>query len=606
MIPEKPKRIAIIDTDRCRPDKSKYVCMNVCPPQRAGVEVFTINEETKFPEINEELCIGCGLCVKYCPFKAIIIVNLPAPIENEIVHRYGPNAFSLYRLPMPAPGQIVGLVGQNAIGKSTSLKILAGLLKPNLGNYEKPPDWDEIITRFRGTALQNFFSDLSSKKIRVVYKPQYVDAIPRLVKGVVKEILKKYDERNIMDKVIDDLNLVSFLDRNIKKLSGGELQKLAIAVTIEKEANVYLFDEPSSYLDVLERMRIAKVIRELVEKKQVYVLVAEHDLAILDYISDVVNIYYGEPNAYGIVSKPHGVREGINIFLDGYVPDENVRFRDVPIRFKIWATRESTIDREILIRYSEISKSFSSFKLNVQPGELRKGEIIGIVGPNGIGKTTFIKILAGIIKPDNNVKFEGANNLVISYKPQYLSEFIGDEEWLTVREKLEQVNKRILSDKWFRTYVYNPFRLDKIIDMALDELSGGELQKVAIAYTLAKKADLYLLDEPSAYISAEDRFWIAKTIRTLTETNNVTILVVEHDIIVIDYIADRMLVFEGKPGKEGKAIGPLNMLEGMNHFLRELGITFRRDKHTGRPRINKPGSRLDREQKALGKYYYVG
>ncbi len=606
MSTNKPKRIAIIDTDRCRPDKSNYVCMHVCPPQRAGVEVFTINEETKFPEINEELCIGCGICVKYCPFKAIIIVNLPAPIEKEIVHRYGPNAFSLYRLPMPAPGQIVGLVGQNAIGKSTSLKILAGLLKPNLGNYENPPEWDEIITRFRGTALQNFFSELSSGKIRVVYKPQYVDAIPRLVKGTVKEILEKYDERGIIDKVIDDLNLRNFLDRNISKLSGGELQKLAIAVTIEKDADVYLFDEPSSYLDVLERMRVARVIRELVTKKQTYVLVAEHDLAILDYISDVVNIYYGEPNAYGIVSKPHSVREGINIFLDGYVPDENVRFREVPIRFKLWATQDSTIDREVLIRYSRIEKRFPSFKLNIEPGELRKGEVIGVVGPNGIGKTTFVKILAGIMKPDNDAKFEGAENLVISYKPQYLSEFTGDEEWLTVREKIEQVNKKALSDKWFRTYVYNPFRLDRIIDMPLDELSGGELQKVAIACALAKKADLYLLDEPSAYISAEDRFWIAKTIRTLAETNNVTILVVEHDIIVVDYIADRMLVFKGEPGKEGMAIGPFNMLDGMNLFLKELGITFRRDKHTGRPRINKPGSRLDREQKALGRYYYVG
>ncbi len=601
----KPKRIAIIDTDRCRPDKSKYVCINVCPPQRAGVEVFTINEETKYPEINEELCIGCGLCVKYCPFKAIIIVNLPAPVEDEIVHRYGPNAFSLYRLPMPAPGQIVGLVGQNAIGKSTSLKILAGLLKPNLGNYEKPPDWDEIITRFRGTALQNFFSDLANGKIRVVYKPQYVDAIPRLVKGTVKEILNKYDEHGVSDEVAEELKLMNILDRDISKLSGGELQKLAIAVAIEKDADVYLFDEPSSYLDVLERMRIARVIRELASRKQKYVLVAEHDLAILDYISDVVNIYYGEPNAYGIVSKPHSVREGINIFLDGYIPDENVRFREIPIRFKLWATQEAIAEREFLVKHSEIIKEYPSFRLNIGPGELRKGEVIGIVGPNGIGKTTFVKILAGIIKPDNDAKLEGVENIVVSYKPQYLSEFIGDEEWLTVREKLEQVNKKILGDKWFKTYVYNPFRLGRIIDMPLDELSGGELQKVAIACALAKKADLYLLDEPSAYISAEDRFWIAKTIRTLAETSNVTILVVEHDIIVVDYIADRLLVFVGEPGREGKAIGPLNMFDGMNLFLKKLGITFRRDRHTGRPRINKPGSRLDREQKALGKYYYV-
>jgi ATP-binding cassette subfamily E protein 1 len=80
--------------------------------------------------------------------------------------------------------------------------------------------------------------------------------------------------------------------------------------------------------------------------------------------------------------------------------------------------------------------------------------------------------------------------------------------------------------------------------------------------------------------------------------------VIDHDIYVIDMISDRILVFEGEPGLHGKAAGPFDMALGMNRFLKALGITFRRDK-SGRPRINKPGSFLDREQVAAGDYYYA-
>ncbi len=600
-----PKRIVVIDRDRCRPKKCNYVCMRVCPPQRSGVEVFIIDEETKFPIIDESLCIGCGICVKYCPFHALTIVNLPTPVEEEIVHRYGPNAFSLYRLPIPVEGKVVGLLGQNGTGKTTSLKILSGLLKPNLGRYNDPPDWDEIIEKFKGSMLHEYFEKLRAGDIKTVYKPQYVDVIPKIVKGDVKSVLKKYDEKGISDELITELKMENFLNRQIKELSGGELQKLAIAVAIEREGDIYLFDEPSSYLDVLERMRIAKVIRRLAEKEKKYVLVAEHDLAILDYISDTISIYYGEPGAFGIVSHPKGVREGINIFLDGYIPDENVRFRETPIKFKIYAPQDVSGEKELLVKYPSFTKTLDSFKLEVEGGEIRKGEVIGILGPNGIGKTTFIKVLAGIFKPDQDVKFEGVEKIEISYKPQYLMEFVGEDDWMTVSEKIESVRKGALSDKWFRTYVVSPLKLEKLFDQQLGDLSGGELQKVAIATALAKKADLYLLDEPSAYISAEDRFWIAKVIRSIVESSDATVVVVEHDILVADYMTDRLLIFEGEPGIHGVARGPFNKLEGMNRFLEKLGITFRRDKTSGRPRINKPGSKLDIQQKRMRQYYYV-
>ncbi len=598
------QRIAVIDLNRCKFEKSGYACINVCPPQRSGIDVFEKREDG-FPLINEDLCIGCGLCVKACPFHAITIVNLPKPIEEDLIHMYGPNMFSLYRLPLVQERKVLGLIGQNGMGKSTSLKILSGQLKPNLGNYDNPPEWDEIIKHFRGTTLQNYFKNLANGKLKVILKPQYVDAIPRVVKGSVKTVLEKADQKSRLDEVIEELAIKHILDRQIDKLSGGELQKIAIAVALLKEADVYMFDEPSSYLDVSERIRVAKILRGLAEEKRKTVIVAEHDLAILDYTCDMVSIYYGEPGAFGIVSKPRSTREGINEFLDGYLVDENVRFREAPIRFSVYAPHEEDVEQEIVIEYGALYKELGEFKLEVEPGKISKGEIIGIVGPNGIGKTTFLKLISGKLKPDLG-DFNLPQNLTISYKPQYLQEFVGDEEWKTVRDKIHEANKVALSDQWFKTYVYAPLDLDRIIDMPLGDLSGGELQKAAIAATLAKKADIYFFDEPSAYISAEDRFWVAKTIKNLAEVTGAPLLVVDHDIIMVDYLAKRLIVFDGVPGRKGKASKPLSMREGMNKFLGYLGITFRRDKHTFRPRINKIGSVLDREQKAKGEYYYIG
>ena len=98
---------------------------------------------------------------------------------------------------------------------------------------------------------------------------------------------------------------------------------------------MYIFDEPSSHLDVYQRIRAARSIRRLVEEGKAKVLVAEHDLAMLDYLSDEVYLVYGQPSTYGVVSHVHPTRGGINDYLGGYLPDENMRFRDDPIRFHV-------------------------------------------------------------------------------------------------------------------------------------------------------------------------------------------------------------------------------------------------------------------------------
>jgi ATP-binding cassette subfamily E protein 1 len=547
--------------------------------------------------IVESLCTGCGICVKKCPFKAISIVNLPDELEKDCSHRFGENTFKLYRLPTPSPGMVLGLLGQNGIGKTTALKILSGEIKLNLGNYEKPPDWNEIVTHFRGSTLQDYFQKMSENRLKISHKPQYVDKIPKAVSGKVGELLEKVDERKKLNEISEQLELNLLWNRPLEILSGGELQRVAVAATMCREADVYLFDEPSSYLDVKQRLEVAKAIRSL-EKDEKTIIVAEHDLAIIDYLSDQICVFYGEPGVYGVVSNVHGVRVGINIYLEGYIPDENVRFRKEAIIFHEKPPRTSFGAGETLLKWEQIKKTYEGFKLVASPGEIKRGEIIGILGPNGIGKTTYVKILAGIEKADEEAEF---GELEVSYKPQYISaEYEG-----TVQELLLSVAKENFASSWYKTEILQPLSIEPLLDRNVAELSGGELQKVAIAACLSRKAELYLLDEPSAYLDVEERLNMARAIRRVVETHNVTAFVVEHDVVAQDFIADRLMVFTGEPGTEGLANPPTSLRDGMNAFLKEMEVTFRRDPSTKRPRVNKEGSKLDKLQKQIGEYYYV-
>jgi ATP-binding cassette subfamily E protein 1 len=588
-------RVAVLDADKCKPKRCGRLCHRFCPIVRSRIEAIKFENEK--PVIVESLCTGCGICVKKCPFKAISIVNLPDELEKDCSHRFGENTFKLYRLPTPSEGVVLGLLGQNGIGKTTTLKILSGEVKLNLGRYAESPSWEEIIKHFRGSTLQDYFAKMADGKLKVVHKPQYVDKIPKAVSGNVGELLEKVDERGRMAKLAEQLELKPLWNRQLEVLSGGELQRVAVAAAICREADVYLFDEPSSYLDVKQRLEVAKAIRSLKDDGKT-IIVAEHDLAVIDYLSDQICIFYGEPGVYGVVSNVHGVRVGINIYLQGYIPDENVRFRKESIIFHEKPPTVSFGAGETMLKWDKIEKTYEGFKLVADAGEAKRGEIVGILGPNGIGKTTFVKILAGVEEADDGKKL---GELKVSYKPQYISaEYEG-----TVQELLMSVAKENFTSSWYRTEIINPLKLDFLFDRKVNELSGGELQKVAIATCLSRQAELYLLDEPSAYLDVEERLNMARAVRRVIENYNATAFVVEHDVVAQDFIADRLMVFTGEPGVKGFANSPTTLRDGMNMFLKEMGVTFRRDPLTKRPRVNKEGSKLDKFQKEIGEYYYI-
>jgi len=547
--------------------------------------------------ISEVLCSGCGICVKKCPFGAISIVNLPNELDADCSHRFGENSFKLFRLPMPSAGTVLGLLGQNGIGKSTTLKVFSGDIKPNLGRFDDPPKWSELVQYYRGSSLQDYFQKLSEKKIKVSSKPQYVDKIPKAVTGRAGDLLEKVDERGVLDELADTLELRKIWDRALDVLSGGELQRVAVAAALSRDADVYLFDEPSSYLDVKQRLIVAQAIRVLKEQQKT-IIVAEHDLAIIDYLSDQICVFYGEPSVYGVVSHVHGVRTGINIYLQGYIPDENIKFRKESIVFQERPPTAGMNFNAPLFKWDAFKKTFQGFTLKAEPGEIRGGEIVGILGPNGIGKTTFVKILAGLEETDDKRKF---GELTVSYKPQYIApDYPG-----TVQELLMNVAKENFASSWYKTEIAQPLRLHVLMDRNVMELSGGELQKVAIAACLSRKTDLYMLDEPSAYLDVEERLNMAKTLRRVVEAHGIPAFVVEHDVVTQDFIADRLMVFNGESGVSGTASTPASLREGMNMFLKKMNITFRRDSTTLRPRVNKENSQMDEFQKSIGEYYYT-
>ena len=590
-------RVAVLDEELCQPRKCGLECIVYCPVNKTGGECIIQRPEDGKAVISEDLCTGCGICIKKCPFDAIVIVNLARELSEDKVHQYGINSFRFYRLPAPKKGAVVGLVGRNGMGKSTIVNILSGSMKPNLGHYDKQVSWDEVLKYYQGTEMKSHFEKIANGTMKASIKPQLVYLIPKAFKGTPKELLKKYDERKVADKLIPQLGLQNILDRDISQLSGGELQRLAVAVAAGKDAEYYFFDEPSSYNDIYQRLAVARVMRELAEQGK-SVMVVEHDMTLLDYLSDYVHIIYGEPGAYGIVSGMQSTKVGINNFLEGFLPTENVRFRNKAFKFDVSSSNDDVILDVPVASYSDLTKSFPSFKLKVDAGKVRKGEIVGMVGANALGKTTLMRMLAGVEKPDSGSIDIGAK---ISYKPQYLNQdYDGD-----VRSLMYAAYQSPIEGSTAEEQIIIPMGVKKLYDKSVRNLSGGELQKIAVVAALLRQADIYALDEPSAFLDAEDRIAVAKFLQRFVRAQGKSAIIVDHDMQLIDLVADTLVIFEGQPGVEGNATAPMRKEDGMNRFLKTLSITYRRDETTGRPRVNKEGGRLDRAQKDSGDYYYV-
>ena len=633
---EQNERVAIINAEKCKPHKCRQECGLICPVNRQGKQCVTIidiedlgNKNKKIAKINEIACIGCGLCTKEpehggCPFGAIMIVNIPTEIGKNVIHRYGPNGFRLYKMPILRTGVVLGLIGPNGIGKTTIINILSKKLKPNFESTVNKTD-QQIIQMFKGTEMQLYMKNLYSDKLKINIKTQLVDnLIPHLkskkLDPIARDFLNKRSEYDQNDPwyqtVVNTLDISNYLESKVLTLSGGELQRLICAASLLSKSDVYIFDEPSNYLDVWQRLKMAELIKSLVGPNK-YVIVIEHDLAILDYVSDEVSILYGCPNAYGVVSTPMGTSNAINSYFEGYIKSENMRFRtnEYSLAPVVIGKGEQNQQQMQLIHYPNDLIRYDNFELEIESGSFcSQGSITVIMGKNGTGKTTFVNNIIGKLKTQKT----------ISYKPQYLfvEQFALNDQFapndkiatMTVYEFLINSIRQSFINDLFLSDVVRPLDIESIKDIKLSELSMGNLQKVWIIYCLGQNADIYLLDEPSAHLDVEVRQAVIKVLKKFVIHNNKAMFIVEHDMMInisigLEQNAQTILV-DVKAIENGvkKCIvkSPYQTFsQGINEFLKILGVTFHTQKKSsnGRPRINKLNSLLDREQKISGNYY---
>lgn len=625
-------RIAIIDENKCKPEKCSKECIKNCPPQKSGNQVIEIvdiedllkpnlnlmnmTNKKKIAKIFENMCIGCNQCVKQCPFNAIKIINLPEENPEHIIHRYSINGFRLYKLPIMKKNKIIGIVGENGVGKSTIIDILSNRITPNFEVFNVNISCRNIIKKFRGNILQNYFNELYFGNLTFSIKEQKIKKnVPRnntTVKNYLKsnnfdvDLIENYPES------FYSLKIDTLIDLYLKNLSGGELQRLRCWMTSMFNADVYIFDEPSNFLDVKQRLEISKLIKNL-QSEDKYVIVIDHDLSILDYVCDELFIVYGKPGAYGIVSRPLTTSEGINMYLDGFISHENIRFREEEFKFKPSSeislieenkNEEEKNDTNVLWNYSNDQIEYSNYILTIPEGMINLTNSITIIlGENGTGKTTFINWIS------KNC------NLRVSVKEQTINirKFINrDGTFPSVLSLLHKKIRKNYFDLTFQNDVIKNLDIESILERRIDELSGGEIQRLLIVLCLGKDADIYLLDEPSANLDIEKRLKVIKAVKKFIYNNNTnkSAFIIEHDIMMSvafsqEYGSNILLVKEDSFENNIKRCSissPLNFTEGINKFLELMGITMRICTNN-RPRINKINSQLDREQKMCGNYY---
>lgn len=441
-------------------------------------------------------------------------------------------------------GECILLCGKSGCGKSTLLKIINGII---------PEFYQGKITGSVEVAGMNPFETeiyKISEKVGSVFqnpKTQFyttntTDEIAFALEnyGVEREKIRKK-----LKEVQETMHVSALMDRNIFALSGGEKQKIAIAAVYALNPEIFVFDEPSSSLDMDSMIELSKLMERLKEEGKT-IIIAEHRLWYLKKIVD--RAVYLEN---GKITKEYSMEEMQNLSEEERCrtglrhtnfPGDSPTWKE---RSKDYAVKRDSSGNALELEIKDLLyKRKERTVFNIDRLGFERGKIVGIIGKNGIGKSTFAKVVCGLTRQTageickNNKRLSASerrkNSLLLMQEinNQLFTDSVYDELRLTSELKEEEQFRMCMAD----------MQMDQLKEKNPHSLSGGQKQRVVILSALLSKKKILFLDEPTSGLDYASMKIVAKNIKKFKAEKKL-ILIISHDMEFLEEVCDRVLAF---------------------------------------------------------------
>ena len=476
--------------------------------------------------------------------------------------------------------QKVSLIAKNGMGKSTLLQIIAGKDSPEsgsvifrnditIGYLEQNPALQEENTVFE----EVFSSDSPILNLIKAYEKAVAQNDLRQLEELLPQMdtYNAWDYDNTIKQILSELKINTY-EKKIAHLSGGQRKRVGLAKVLISNPDFLILDEPTNHLDI----EMTEWLEEYLEKSNVTLLMVTHDRYFLDRVcSHIIEIdefglftyegnysYYLEKRAQRIETRNATIDKAKNLLRTEQewmrrmpqARSHKARYRiDNFYKIKEIAsqkTDEKTLELDIkgqrlgkkILELEHISKSFENHTL-IQDFSYKfvRGEKIGIVGKNGIGKSTFLNIITQNLAPDSGT-IEIGETVAYGYYKQSGIQFQETDRVIdivkNIAERIDLGNGRVLSASQFLEYF---LFTDKQQYSLVEKLSGGERRRLYLLTVLMRNPNFLILDEPTNDLDIVTLNVLEEYLKSFKGC----LLIVSHDRFFMDKVSDRIFAFEG-------------------------------------------------------------